>query len=230
MKVVILQPSYIPWRGYFHQIQKADTFVFYDCVQYDKHGWRNRNKIKTSQGEQWLSVPVNTHGCVTEGRAICEVPISWDTRWNKKHAKSISQSYSKAPFYREHLPLIEQIYRRRDEKLSDFTCTSTELIARALGIRHTQFVRSSRLPAEGTKTDRLLSLLRYLGATHYISGPSARSYLEIDKLRHAGITTEFLDYNYPKYPQINGAFIPDVTILDLLFNVGSEAPRFIWGK
>ena len=158
MKAVILQPSYIPWRGFFHQIQKSDTFVFYDCVQYDKHGWRNRNKIKTPQGEQWLTVPVNTHGCVTEGRAIRDVPISWDTRWNEKHARSISQSYSKARFYREYLPLLEQIYGRHDEKLTDFTCASTELIARHLGITHTQFIRSSELPATGAKTDRIISI------------------------------------------------------------------------
>lgn len=230
MKVVILQPSYIPWRGYFEQIHKADVFVFYDCVQYDDRGWRNRNRIKTAQGAKWLTVPVNSKGCQTMKTPIVEIPIVWDTRWPRKHLKALELSYGKAPFFRRYSDLLGSIYDRRDEKLADFTCSSTELIARALGIRHTQFFRSSSLPAKGTKTDRLLSLLRHLGATHYISGPSARSYLELDKLSNAGITAEFIEYNYPKYPQMYGAFIPDVTILDLLFNVGPEAPRFIWEK
>jgi len=228
MRVVILQPSYIPWRGYFDQIHKADLFVFYDCVQYDKHGWRNRNKIKTAQGEQWLTVPVNTHGCVTEGRVIRDVPISWDTRWNEKHARSISQSYSKAPFYSTCLPLLEQIYARHDEKLSDFTCASTELIARHLGIRHTQFVRSSEFPATGAKTDRIISILKHLGAKHYISGPSARAYIESEKFEAAGISLEFIDYSYPEYQQLHEPFAPQVTVLDLLFNKGPEAHQFIW--
>lgn len=228
MRAVILQPSYIPWRGYFDQIHRADIFVFYDCVQYDKHGWRNRNKIKTAQGEQWLTVPVNTHGCVTEGRAIRDVSILWDTRWSEKHSRSISQSYSRAPFYRENLPLLEQIYVRRDEKLSDFTCATTELIARHLGINHTQFIRSSELPATGVKTDKIISILNHIGAKYYISGPSARAYIETDKFEDAGISLEFVDYNYPEYSQLHGPFVPQVTVLDLLFNKGPEAHRFIW--
>jgi len=139
-------------------------------------------------------------------------------------------SYGKAPFFRSYSELLGSIYERCDEKLADFTCASTELIARALGIKHTKFVRSSSLPAEGTKTDRLLSLLRHLGATHYISGPSARSYIEVEKFSDARISVEFVDYQYEEYPQMYGKFIPDVSILDLLFNTGPEASRFIWGK
>ena len=228
MRVVVLQPSYIPWRGYFHQIQKADVFVFYDCVQYDKHGWRNRNKIKTTNGEQWLTVPVNAKGCVSGGREIASVPIVWATDWADKHMKSIMQSYSKAPFFGPYRPLLDMIYGRRDDKLADFTCATTELIARELGINHTKFMRSSQLPAEGVKTDRLISILVHLGATHYISGPSARDYIERDKFDAAGISLEFMTYDYPDYPQINGAFVPQVSVLDLLFNTGPEAHNFIW--
>ena len=230
--VVILQPSYIPWRGYFHQIQKADVFVFYDCVQYDKHGWRNRNKVKTAQGEQWLTIPVNAKGAVGLGRAIQDVAIVWDRLWSEKHNKSIIQSYSKAPFFDYYDYLMQKIFSRRDEKLADFTCATTQLIARELGITATKFMRSSELEVEGegTKTDRLLSILKALNATHYVSGPSAQAYLEKVKFDKAGITLELMTYNYTEYPQINGAFRPNVSILDLLFNVGPEAPRFIWGK
>lgn len=230
MKVVILQPSYIPWRGYFDQVQKADVFVFYDCVQYDDRGWRNRNRIKTPQGAKWLTVPVNSKGCQTLKTPIADIPIVWDTPWPKKHQKSLQMYYGKAPFFSKYSRLLDEIYGRRDEKLADFTCASIEMIARALGVNLTKFVRSSTLPAQGAKTDRLLSLLRHLGATHYISGPSARRYIELNKFADAGITVEFLNYNYLHYPQLNGAFIPDVSILDLLFNVGPASHRFIWGK
>jgi len=229
MKVVILQPSYIPWRGYFHQIQKADLFVFYDCVQFDKHGWRNRNAIKTPQGSQWLSIPVNTKVCVSEGKVIKDIPIIWDTLWADKHLKSIQQCYAKAPFFQSYSPLLGAIYTRKDSLLADFTCSITELIARELGIDHTKFIRSSEIGAEGSKTERLIGLLKKVGATHYISGPSAQDYIEREKFDEAGITLEFIEYKYPEYPQLYGEFQPQVTILDLLFNVGPDAGKYIWG-
>lgn len=227
MRVVILQPSYIPWRGYFQQIHKADLFVFYDCVQYDKHGWRNRNKIKTSQGLQWLTIPVCSKGCVSNGLSIKEVSIIWDVNWAVKHMKSICQNYRKAPFFKEYMPLVESIYARRDEKLADFTCATTEVIARTLGIDHTKFLRSSNFPTAGSKTDRLIGILKNLGATHYITGPSANAYLEKKKLEEIGVSTEFIAYDFPEYPQINGPFEPQVTILDVLFNVGPNAAKYI---
>jgi hypothetical protein len=229
MKVVILQPSYIPWRGYFDQIHKADLFVFYDCVQYDDRGWRNRNKIKTTQGAQWITVPVNSKGCQTSGTAIKDIPIVWESDWAEKHRRTIALSYAKAPFFGDYSELLGEIYSRRDEKLSDLTCGTTEMIARALGIKHTRFMRSSQLPAEGTKTDRLLSILKHLDATHYISGPSAQSYMELDKFDAAGVTVEYMRYEYPEYPQLHGAFEPQVSVLDLLLNTGPDAGRHIWG-
>lgn len=225
MKAVILQPSYIPWRGYFDQIRKADVFVFYDCVQYDDRGWRNRNKIKTPQGAQWLTVPVNSKGCQTLQTPIADISIAWDTPWAERHLKALQLNYRKALFFPDYEELLKSIYSRRDEKLADFTCATTELIARELGISHTRFIRSSNLPAEGSKSDRLLSILRHLGASHYISGPSARDYMELDKFTNAGISVEFMDYNYRSYPQLHGPFEPQVTVLDLLFNVGARAAR-----
>src|SRR5580692_4657424 len=99
MTCVILQPSYIPWRGYFHQIQKADLFVFYDDAQYDKHGWRNRNRIKTPQGPQWLTIPVNKKGNVEHQRAIQEIEICWEQPWNKRHHLTLQHAYKHAPFF-----------------------------------------------------------------------------------------------------------------------------------
>ena len=159
-----------------------------------------------------------------------DIPIIWETAWPEKHLKAIQHSYCKTPFFREHGSLLEAIYGRRDERLADFTCATTEIICQVLGIKHTKFLRSSQLPAQGSKTDRLLSILTHLGATHYISGPSAKDYLQKDKFDAAGISLEFMNYDYPEYPQIDSPFIPNVSILDLLFNVGPKARHFIWEK
>jgi len=142
----------------------------------------------------------------------------------------MQHSYCKTPFFLKYGSLLESIYGRRDEMLADFTCATTELIARKLGIVHTKFIRSSLLPAHGSKTDRLVSILMHLGATHYISGPSAQDYIEKDKFDAVGISLEFMRYDYPEYPQINGSFTSNVSILDLMFNTGSNADEYIWNN
>ena len=228
MKVVILQPSYIPWRGYFHQIQKADLFIFYDCVQYDTEGWRNRNRIKTAQGPLWLTIPIRAKGHTQLGTSIKDVPIDPAKPWRQKHLRSIEQNYARAPYLAEYTPLLRELYDRRDTLLADFACASTILLAHTLGITHTRFLRSSTLAAQGSKTDRLLDILRQVGATHYLSGPSARGYLEEDKLADAGLILEYMAYDYPEYPQLHGAFQSQVSILDLLLNTGPNAARYIW--
>lgn len=227
MNVVILQPSYIPWRGYFGQIRRADLFIFYDDVQYDKHGWRNRNQIKTEQGKQWLTIPVHSKG-VTEGVPIKDVRIDWSKPWAKNHWKALTLAYSRAPYLRAYLPLLESFYARGDECLADFTIETTILLSRELGLASTRFLRSSELPGiHGVKTDRLLQILKQVGAKHYISGPAARDYLEREKFDEAGITLEYMEYNYPEYPQLYPPFDPYVTILDLLFMTGKDAINYL---
>jgi hypothetical protein len=229
MKCVILQPSYIPWRGYFHLIQKADVFVFYDDVQYDKHGWRNRNRIKTSQGVQWLTIPVLSSGAVKAGITIDRIRINWDRPWNATHLATLSQAYGKAPFFKEYLPLLEGFYAVHAQYLAEFLMETTITIAGVLGIANTRFVRSSQLDnVEGGKTDRIVSILRKVGADHYISGPSAKSYLEEEKLAEAGITLEYMVYDYPEYPQLHQPYEPGVSILDTLFMCGPESGKYIW--
>lgn len=230
MKCVILQPSYIPWRGFFHLIQKADTFVFFDDVQYDKHGWRNRNRIKSSQGPIWLTIPVVKKGIQTQAIPIKDVRFVPTSNWRDKHFRALQHSYAKAPYLKSYTPLLESIYSHQTESLADFTIDTTMALARELGIHHTRFLRSSSLPHTGEKTDRLISLLRHLGAKHYISGPSARAYIEPDKFSAANISLEYIEYAYPEYPQLHGVFEPQVSILDLLLIVGPEAPRYIWNR
>lgn len=227
MNVVILQPSYIPWRGFFDQIRRADLFVFYDDIQYDKHGWRNRNQIKTAQGKQWLTIPVNSKG-VTSGIPIKDVPIDWSKPWPKNHLKSLTISYNKSPYFKEYLPLLESFYERRDEFLADFTIESSIALAREMGITSTRFMRSSELPhVEGRKTDRVIDVLKRVEATHYICGPSASSYMEPEKFDAAGITFEYMEYNYPEYPQLYQPYDPYVSILDLMFMTGKDAIKYI---
>lgn len=228
MNCVILQPSYIPWRGYFDQIHRADVFVFYDDVQYDKHGWRNRNRIKNHQGGQWLTIPVHSAGNLVEHTPIHEIEIAWQQSWSERHLRALQQAYSKAPYYKTYAPWLEEVYSRRPARLADFTIPLTIELAEKLGICQTRFLRSSELKASGQKTDRLIEILTQLEVTHYISGPSARSYIEEEKFQAAGISLEFMEYNYPEYPQLHPPYDAFVTILDLLFMTGPEAPRYIF--
>jgi hypothetical protein len=228
VKCVILQPSYLPWRGYFHQIQKADTFVFFDDVQYDRRGWRNRNKIKTPAGPKWLTIPVRSVD--RQAARILDIEVSSDQDWRRDHMRTIRHAYSKAPFFDQYEPMLRSWYSRSLQHLADFTIETTIELARELGIRHTRFLRSSTLNCSGRKTDRLLEILRRVGAQTYISGPSAKSYLDVDLLAQNGISVEWMIYEYPEYPQFYVPFEPQVSALDLLLMTGSEAGCFIWGR
>lgn len=230
MKGAVIQPSYIPWRGYFDQICKADVFVFYDNVQYDKHGWRNRNRIKTHQGLQWLTIPVLSGGNVVDQLLINQVRIDSRSKWNVKHWQTLQQSYRRTPYFDYYAPLLKEFYSREWENLSDFTIELTIALARELGIRHTQFVRSSSLQATASKTERLVNLLQQLNITHYYSGPSAKSYIEDELFERAKIKLEYMVYDYPEYPQLHPPYSPYVTVLDLMFMLGKQAGDYIWGN
>ena len=225
---VILQPSYIPWRGYFHQIQKADTFVFYDDVQYDHNGWRNRNRIKTSAGAQWLTIPVRALGERWQEMSINDTMIAEPDKWRRSHFETIRHSYRKTPYFERYRAMLERWYGARQASLAEFTIQTTTELARELRIEKTRFLRSSELGVAGSKTERLLGILQRVGATHYVSGPSAKSYLDEEALGAAGISVEWMAYDYAAYPQLHGAFDPHVSVIDLLLNTGPEAGSWIW--
>ena len=229
MTCVVLQPSYIPWRGFFHQVFKADVFIHYDDVQFDKHGWRNRNLVKGPAGPQWLTIPIHAKGNVTQGLPIDRVAINHASDWPRKHWETIRQLYGKTPYFAHFAPRLREFFAAPPELLADFVIPLTEYLAGELGIRHTRFVRSSQIGGEGKKTDRLIALLKAVGATHYISGPAAKEYMEEDKLTAAGISLEYMTYDYPEYPQKHPPFATNVSVLDLLFATGPEAARYIWG-
>lgn len=228
MKCVILQPSYIPWRGYFHQIALADVFVFYDDVQYDTRGWRNRNKIKTVDGTHWLTIPVHAKGSQTGHITINEIKIDWSKAWSEQHWQSLKHAYAKAPFFNQYADKVQEIYQHRAEYLADFTIPLTVQLASWMGF-NPQFLRSSELSAQGEKTNRLISILQSLGADHYLSGPSAMDYIDPTLFDNAGIKLEYMQYNYPEYPQLYPPFDGQVSILDLLFMAGDEAKNYILG-
>ena len=226
MRCAVVQPSYLPWRGYFHMIEKADVFVFYDDVQYDKHGWRNRNRIKTAGGTRWLTVPVAAGGNVVTGLPINEVLIA-DHRWAAKHLATISQAYARAPHVDRCIDLLAPHLTSEQDRLADLTIASTIALAQELGLDRT-FVRSSQLGLSGDRMARLLAVLQSVGATHYISGPAAKAYLDEGALAEAGISVEYMSYDYPEYGQVHPPYDPQVSVIDLLAMEGDRAPSLIW--
>jgi hypothetical protein len=229
LKCAILQPSYIPWRGYFHQIQKADVFVFYDDVQYDADGWRNRNRIKTRNGSIWLTIPVKHKGHLSGGQKICDTQIHWQQPWNQKHWRTIQQAYRKTPFFSRYEDLLSGFYSRRPERLSELTIEFTIALARELGLQR-RFLRSSELDIEGGRTERLIKILNHVGAEHYISGPSARSYIDAELMAQAGVSVEYMTYDYRPYEQLYPPFDGNVSIIDVMFMYGPDAGRWIWNS
>jgi hypothetical protein len=219
LTAVVLQPSYLPWRGYFDLIDRADVFVFYDDVQYDKHGWRNRNRIKAAGGLTWLTVPVHAGGAVAGGTPINAIAIDHRRDWVRAHCETLRHAYHKQPFYARYAPLITEILTRRHALLADLTVELTIALARELGAT-TRFVRSSELAPGGRKNDRLLDVLERVGATHYISGPAAQAYIEPKRFARAGIALEYATYDYPEYPQTRPPYEAAVSIVDTLFALG----------
>lgn len=204
--------------------------MFYDDVQYDKHGWRNRNRVKTANGTIWLTIPVAARGNVVEGTPINEIRCA-SSQWGRKHWAALRQSYGRAPHFERYAPLLDSFYARREERLAELTIDLTLALARELGIEGTRFIRSSELTGiEGAGTDRLIALLRAVGSDHFISGPTARDYIDEAKLEGAGVTLEYMRYEYPEYDQLHPPYDPHVSILDLLFMKGESAGEHIWGR
>lgn len=226
-KLAIIQPSYIPWRGFFDIINQVDVFVFYDDVQYERRSWRNRNKIKTSNGTKWLSVPVKTKG--KYNALINEVLIDYDRDWQKDHIRSIYHNYCKSTYFEKYFPLIVKILEKPWTTISELDIEMTKLLANELGIR-VQWEKSSDYVFDGTKTKRLINVCKEFGADYYLSGPSARDYIEPELFNEASIDLSYQNYNYPEYTQQFGEFEPFVSVVDLLFNCGENAPDYIWGS
>lgn len=229
MKVVAIhQPNYLPWLGYFYKIINCDAFVFLDNVQYEKNSFINRNKIKTSQGASWSTVDIITKG--RYGQLISEVMINNNISWNKKHWKSINQNYSKAPYLNSCKAVFESIYQKRWEKLVDLNEHLIVSICRILGIENTKFLKASDLDVSGKGTELLVNICQVVGAVTYLSGFGGAKYIEEDRFREAGIGLKYYDFKHPIYHQLWGDFIPNLSIIDLLFNEGERSLLILKGK
>jgi len=223
MKVGIIQSNYIPWRGYFDFIDDVDLFIFLDDVQYTRRDWRTRNKVKTPNGLQWLIVPVQ-HDRRTQ--RICDTPIDYSQPWQRRHVNTIKINYHKAPYYHLHADEFFAIIEQRFGTISDLNISLIKWCMSKLSI-DTPLRMSSEFSPVGSKTDRLIDILKKVKTNAYLSGPKAKDYLEPEKFIAAGIQLEYKSYQYRDYPQLWGAFEPAVTVLDLLFNCGEYSREYL---
>ena len=224
-KIAILQSNYIPWKGYFDLINMVDEFILYDDMQYTKRDWRNRNKIQTPQGLKWLSIPVEVKGKYFQ--KINETKIN-EKDWGKKHWAMIKQNYSKAKYFKEHKNIFEELYLDcNEEYLSQINYKFIVSICKILGITTT--IRwSNEFELTDGQTEKLLGICKDCNADIYISGPAAKDYFDADLAKKENIKVEWMDYSgYKEYNQLSPSFEHGVSILDLIFNEGSNATKFM---
>ena len=224
-KIAVSQSNYIPWKGYFDLIAAVDEFIIYDDTQYTRRDWRNRNIIKTPQGLQWLTVPV-----VGKGRyfqKIYETEIAGST-WAKNHWRALAQNYSRSPYFEEIASWLEPLYLRETyTQLSPLNLRFIKSVCEYLAI-DTLITSSSCYKPRGDKSERLVHLCLQAGGSKYISGPTAKRYIDEEVFSNADIALTWFNYGgYPKYPQLWGKFKHEVSILDLLFNCGKESGQFM---
>lgn len=220
--VSIHQPGYLPWFGFFHKMMYCDIFVFLDDVQYEKNGWQNRNKIRTSDGFSWLTVPVKANF----GTLINEVKIDNSQNWMKKHKKTIELNYSKGKFFNKYWPLIEPIYDKKFDLLIDLNMELIRTLMKLLKI-NTKTVFSSELNTTAQGSDRILEICKSLHSDIYISGALGTNYLELNDFQKQKISVKFQNVHYPIFKQCYEPFIPNMSILDLLFNEGDNTSKII---
>lgn len=224
-KVVITQSNYIPWKGYFDGINIADEFILYDDMQYTKRDWRNRNKIKTAQGAQWLSVPVEVSGKFFQ--KISETKVS-DKGWNKSHWGSIKQNYAKAACYNEVKDFVENLYNTATfDYLSEINYHFLRNISDFMGIK-TPIRFSSDFELKGDRTEKLMNICKDVNATDYYTGPAAKEYMDENIFERENIKVHYFDNSgYPEYTQLFPPFDHAVSIIDLLMNEGKNATKFM---
>lgn len=224
-RIAILQSNYIPWKGYFDIIKSVDEFVFLDDVQYTRRDWRNRNKIKTQHGIQWLTIPVEVGG---KGNvAINEVKVA-DSGWGKSHWETIKRSYAKAEHFADYKELFAELYLNTNEEyLSLINYKFIKAICEMLRIK-TKLLWSNEVSGILEKSERLLEICKALKGDIYLSGPAAKDYLNTGMFEAVNIKVEWMDYGgYPEYRQLFPPFDHYVSVIDLLFNEGPDAVKFM---
>jgi hypothetical protein len=218
MRIAVMQPTYLPWMGYFALMDQVDQFVLLDDVQFDHRSWQHRNRIRSGDSFQWLTVPVQVKG--RRDQRIDEVLIDSTRPWQRKHLQSIRHAYSRAPWLAEHRPWLERIYQDSPAKLFDLNRLLIEELAQKLGIR-TALCASSKLQVSKNRVERLIHVCHSLGATEYLSPIGSRDYIAADnRFPDAGIELLYQHFEHPVYRQPQGEFISHLSVLDLLMNEG----------
>lgn len=224
MRAVILQPGYLPWIGFFDLAAKSDVFVILDCVQFDKRSWRNRNRIRTAAGWQWLTVPVITKGRFTQ--RIDETRIDNTRNWAHKHLVAIRTHYARAPHFKEFLPLFEEALGRDWESLLALDMHFIRMLDDIFELG-TNYVMASTLEPKAKKADLILEICKIVGADHYLNGDMGRSYLSPEPFEANGVKLEFHNYTHPIYQQCYDGFESHLSAIDLLFNCGKDGRKHI---
>lgn len=227
MILTIHQPEHLPWLGYFNKMASAEKFVILDSVQYEKNYFQNRNKILGSNGVQWIGVPVETRGHTCMQIKDMIIANNINPKWKEKYLRTIEYGYKRYPYFKIYFPFFEELLKKEWKYLYDFNMEIIFYFTKELGI-NVEFVRSSELGVEGMKTDLILDICKKMKATTYVAGPSGREYLNIDNFKEAGIKVVYNDFMHPKYPQMKRKeFVPYLSTLDLLMNVGAEKAKNI---
>jgi len=217
-----MQPTFLPWIGYFAMIAEVDTFVFLDSVQFAKRSWQQRNRIKTPQGEEWLTVPIRNKG--RRDQFIQDTLIDSDNQFAKKTIQTLTTNYSKSPFFKTYSPQIFKIIYENRFSLCELNIALIRQCAEYFGIEKSKFLRSSSLPRRSRGAGLLVSICNTLGANHYLSAPGSRAYLSgTDVFEKADIKLSYHEYEHPIYNQLYGNFLPYLCIVDLLFNEGDRS-------
>lgn len=216
----IHQPNYLPWIGYFHKMLVADTFVYLDTVEFNSDWVTHRNKIKTNEGEHWLTVPIAS----SSSTEIRELEIDTTQKWQHTHKKSLEAHYAGADYFDDHRELVEVYEEREWSKLAPLNKRIIDLLVDALDL-DVEFVASSELPVEGSGTELLVDVCEAVDTDTYFSGAGGKEYHDESQFEQAGIDIVYQDVDHPEYPQQLGEFVSHLSFIDALFNVGGEEAR-----
>ena len=229
MKISINQPAYLPWLGYFDRIYQSDLHVVLDHVQFEKNSFVNRNKVVSNQMAQMLTVPLQTKGKFGD-LAINNVAIADNNNWHEKHYRTIEQGYSRAKFKEAILPKLKKFYDEESGgKFGEMLRRHLNQYLDLLNMNNTEILYSSDLGCSGSKSDLILNICIEVSATKYLSGPFGRNYLDVEAFSEAGIDISYHDYKHPTYTQQSKEFLPQMSVLDLLMNHGSESLMILAG-
>ncbi len=226
-RIAIMQPGYLPWLGFFELMCHCDLFVFLDDVQYTKRDWRNRNRIRTYNGWQWLTVPVFNRN--KSGQLIRDVRINNYGSWQKQHFKALQIHYGKSKFSNLFLPEFENIYSKKWDKLLDLNVELILLLAEMLLIK-IPWVFSSQLNIKSKKSERILEICKLLNADELYDSKAASDFLDLSLFEKEEISVKFQDFVHPVYDQVYKPFIPYMSVIDLLFNYGEKSLKVIRGQ